>query len=233
MNPSTRRYGFTLIELLVVVAIIALLIAILMPALSRARYSARLVVEMSNIRQMTTLTLMYAVDNTTNLPIGHYYDSGGFDDWVHYRYKSWKTLRDNYGATPQIAGCSQWTDTYEFPYVYSTGEACDLGWICFGNRFDFGYDSFTYVTPKRIGDHATSNTLYTCMGYDTQGLGFSWGSMVAHPGDYAMQGIVYAAGSAMTPPLGVNIAKMDGSAGWVQHGDLSVYRNIDYLYYSR
>ena len=55
-----RIYGFTLIELLVVISIIALLIAILMPALNRAREQAKATSCMSNLKQMTTAMAMYA-----------------------------------------------------------------------------------------------------------------------------------------------------------------------------
>jgi prepilin-type N-terminal cleavage/methylation domain-containing protein len=58
-----RKKAFTLIELLVVISIIALLIAILMPALNRAREQAKAVQCMSNIRQMATAMALYAEDH--------------------------------------------------------------------------------------------------------------------------------------------------------------------------
>jgi prepilin-type N-terminal cleavage/methylation domain-containing protein/prepilin-type processing-associated H-X9-DG protein len=57
-----RRHAFTLIELLVVVAIIALLIAILMPALSNARLTAKMVVCAANQRQISMGLVFYAGD---------------------------------------------------------------------------------------------------------------------------------------------------------------------------
>ena len=63
-----KRGGFTLIELLVVVAVIAILAAILLPALGRAREMARRSVCLSNLRQIGTAMHMYAAEWDDMLP---------------------------------------------------------------------------------------------------------------------------------------------------------------------
>ncbi len=63
-----RNGGFTLIELLVVVGIIAVLIAILLPALNSVRSRANVVACASNVRQIVTATLEYAASNHGLLP---------------------------------------------------------------------------------------------------------------------------------------------------------------------
>jgi len=82
-----KRAAFTLVELLVVIGIISVLIAILVPVLSKARRKALEVACLSNLRQVGMALLAYAHEYGGSFPApaasfyGPYYE----EDWVHWQ----------------------------------------------------------------------------------------------------------------------------------------------------
>ncbi|MBX3376686.1 MAG: prepilin-type N-terminal cleavage/methylation domain-containing protein [Phycisphaeraceae bacterium] len=97
-----KTRAFTLIELLVVIAIIALLIGILLPALSKARNASRITISLNNVRQIMLGFSTYRSENKDQIPMyGTGYNegaiTGGWDTW-NYGGKNCDVFWQTYGG---------------------------------------------------------------------------------------------------------------------------------------
>jgi len=137
---NRNRKGFTLIELLVVISIIALLLAILMPALTKVKAQAMRIVCGNNLRQQGIGFTLYSADNNNKYPhrIHPAHWPHGTQSWHHFTYKPmpiFSGLTSNIGNPAFLAGQAQllyagYFDDPEIMFCTAT------------NRSQWGYKAF-------------------------------------------------------------------------------------------
>ena len=206
------RKVFTLIELLVVIAIIAILAAMLLPALSKAREKARSISCTSNIKQIALGANMYSDDYADFLPC--YKMSDIF----------WGQLLNAYAGDVKVFNCPSYVPSATALAALLIPDT-DKDWY---NEYGWNYHSYNYSS-----DYATYGALgYVYPGSDTRG-GPVTRESIPHPSEMIMMGdsrqsspaavIGPASTSTFVPNHhndGCNIGLVDGHVAWYKHAAL-------------
>jgi prepilin-type N-terminal cleavage/methylation domain-containing protein len=134
-QAPNRRSGFTLIELLVVIAIIAILAAMLLPALKKAKDASRDITCKGNIKQCVNYSSFYQVDsNDYVLPCVTYSGAYGSSGRTVSRYWQGLTVEQGY-MTVQIADkidcpvLPRTTEYRPYPTCWLSDWNNDLGYV--------------------------------------------------------------------------------------------------------
>ena len=208
--------GFTLIELLVVVAIIALLVAILMPALDRAREQTESAVCLSNLRMLGLAAQMYVHENAGTYiswaPIVNRVGlSGG---WVRY-------FLENQLAVPKSFLCPSFENESREIILkldqpnqyYADFFATDYGYNYENIGSSLNYSDTESYSPAKLGQIANpSETIHSVDALhmnSTVGYNYRIGSSIVDDGYVHMQYTAHARHLGMTS---INVVWCDGHA---------------------
>jgi prepilin-type N-terminal cleavage/methylation domain-containing protein len=233
-NKVDHRTAFTLIELLVVIAIIAILVALLLPALSGAKEQGRRASCRSSERQLILGLIMFGDDNDQVLPTGAS-NKSATDDHLPVLSTFTSNVVVEYSGTHQMAYCPSFRDYFVERHKTAAFDEQEYGYVV-GYNYHGGHTNTPWpaisgtnqwISPQRLTDDPQL-VLVSDMNDWSPGNG---NTFAPHgKGGPILEGIDAAnpnAAGAQPDAIGAmggNIGLLDGSISWKPISQMRVYR---------
>jgi prepilin-type N-terminal cleavage/methylation domain-containing protein/prepilin-type processing-associated H-X9-DG protein len=217
---TTEARGFTLIELLVVIGIIALLISILLPALSKVREQARRTDCASRLRQLATAVHIYADEHKGKVPPGNR-DNNTEEHVIWLAQAAYDSFMTNLADQRKLLSCPNLEETQpNYPVN-------NIGWV-------MGYDYLgghaklraattpDWTSPMQVSESA-ANAIFCDMNDWSPADGWT---AVAHPRTGSGGFFMNSGGKSAVDygSVGGNVAYLDGSVVWRHIGEMKEHQ---------
>lgn len=230
-----RIGAFTLIELLVVIAIIAILAALLLPALASAKEKSMRAACKSNMRQAIITVHLYGMDWQEKVPSGR--DNN--DQWHSLRIssRSWTNLVD-YTKNVKILDCPSFTFGTQPRFSSTYGYLIGYNYLCDANMSGWLPSRLEYWYSARKTTESGTNYVLADANHWGGGSG-TYLIMAPHckTGPYRPNGATWTWGkgtetSQSVGAAGGNVGRLDGSVAWVGINSLRKrYASGSYIMY--